>query len=68
MKVDGIKVGSKVRHNNLICQVVSIDKDSCELMPVGSRTTRYSAPLSAVTVIMNEGTKDDREDSEALFD
>lgn len=65
--VDNIKIGSKVRHNNLVCLVVGISKDSCELMPIGSKA-RYSAPLSAVTVIMNEGTRDDREDSDPLFD
>lgn len=65
--IDGIKVGSKVKHNNLVCAVVAIKGDSCDLMPLGSRS-RYSAPLSAVTVIMNEGSRDDREDSMPLFD
>lgn len=64
--MDNIKVGMRVRHNNLICTVVAVNRDSCELMPVGSSNTRYSAPLSAVTVIMNEGARD--KDSNPLYD
>ncbi|MCM1220816.1 MAG: hypothetical protein NC548_40645 [Lachnospiraceae bacterium] len=59
-----IKVGSRVRHQNLTCMVVSIHGNECELQPVGS-SARYSAPLRDVTLIMNEGTREDVDN--ALF-
>lgn len=55
--MDGIRVGSRVRHNNLICIVVGLHGKDCELQPVGSNS-RYSAPSSAVTLIMNEGSNE----------
>lgn len=55
--MDAINVGTRVRHNNLICIVTGIRGKDCELQPVGSNS-RYSAPISTVTVIMNEGSNE----------
>lgn len=64
MKGD-IRVGNRVRHNNLICIITSVHGKDCELQPVGSNL-RYWAPISAVTVIMNEGNHEDTD--HPLFD
>jgi hypothetical protein len=64
--MDKVHVGSRVRHNNLICIVTKIKGSDCELQPVGSNS-RYSAPISTVTVIMNEGTNES-DISSALYD
>lgn len=52
-----IRVGSRVRHQNLTCIVVGISGRDCELQPVGS-SARFSAPINTVTLIMNEGTNE----------
>lgn len=52
--MESLRVGSRVRHNNLICTVVSIGSNYVNLKPIGSNTV-YAAPTSEVTVIMNEG-------------
>ena len=64
--MDKVMVGTRVRHNNLICIVTKIKGKDCELQPVGSNS-RYSAPISAVTVIMNEGTQESGVDT-PLYD
>ena len=64
--MDKVHVGSRVRHNNLICIVTKISGNDCELQPVGSNS-RYSAPISMITVILNEGTNDS-DISNALYD
>lgn len=64
--MDRINVGSRIRHNNLVCIVTQIRGKDCELQPVGSNS-RYSAPISSVTLIMNEGTNESDIDT-ALYD
>jgi hypothetical protein len=51
---NSIRVGSRVRHNNLICSVVEIGDSFVVLKPLGSGA-QYSAPINDVTLIMNEG-------------
>ena len=64
-----IHVGSRVRHNNMICTVLSISGNSCELQPPRSHTIRYSAPLSDVMLILNEGSSpDDNPHNIMLYD
>ena len=55
--MDKIHVGSKVRHNNLTCIVVSVEGKDCEIQPVGSRS-RYTVHMNEVNLILNEGTND----------
>lgn len=64
--MDKVHVGSRVRHNNLICIVTKISGNDCELQPVGSNS-RYSVPISMITVILNEGTNES-DISNALYD
>lgn len=59
--VDKIKVGDKVRYNNLVFTVVSVEpagsKEYLEIQPGGSSTT-ISVDSSQVTKIMSEGIRD----------
>lgn len=64
--MDKVRVGTRVRHNNLVCIVTKVKGSDCELQPVGSNS-RYYAPLKQVTVIMNEGTTEAGPES-ALYD
>lgn len=66
MRENKIKVGSKVRHNNLVCRVVALNNKFCELEPLGSSNTRYSAKLEDVSLIMNEGSFNNNVDT-SLF-
>ena len=64
--MDKLHVGCRVRHQNLTCIVVSISGKDCELQPVGSRAV-FSAPITDVTMIMNEGTNETAVDT-PLYD
>lgn len=50
-----IRVGTKVKHNNLYCTVVGLDGNALVLQPNGS-SQKYSAPHSEVVVVLNEST------------
>lgn len=54
--MSNIRVGDKVKHQNLTCRVVSKEGEFLVLKPLGSSTVEYSARASDVTKIINEGS------------